>query len=95
MPTGQPLCLAVFPFLPQLSGDMDRATQGQPGKYSFCCAENEADSPWRPLHVERGIPPDRSAVTIVAAGGNVQFVSELKSSLEDVYLKLIREADAR
>jgi ABC-2 type transport system ATP-binding protein len=28
---------------------------------------------------------------IVAAGGNVQFVTELKSTLEDVYLKLIRE----
>jgi ABC-2 type transport system ATP-binding protein len=29
---------------------------------------------------------------IVAAGGNVQFVTELRSTLEDVYLKLIREA---
>ena len=33
-----------------LPGDMDRSTQGQPGKYSFCCAENEAESPWEPLH---------------------------------------------
>ena len=24
-----------------LPGDKDRATQGQPAKYSFCCAENE------------------------------------------------------
>jgi ABC-2 type transport system ATP-binding protein len=30
--------------------------------------------------------------TIVAAGGNVQFVTELRSSLEDVYLKMIKEA---
>jgi ABC-2 type transport system ATP-binding protein len=29
---------------------------------------------------------------IVMAGGNVQYVTELRSSLEDVYLKLIREA---
>lgn len=29
---------------------------------------------------------------IVEAGGNVQYVTELKSTLEDVYLKLIREA---
>jgi ABC-2 type transport system ATP-binding protein len=29
---------------------------------------------------------------IVAAGGDVQYVTELKSTLEDVYLKLIREA---
>lgn len=29
---------------------------------------------------------------IVMAGGNIQYVTELRSSLEDVYLKLIREA---
>jgi ABC-2 type transport system ATP-binding protein len=32
---------------------------------------------------------------IVAAGGSVQYVTELKSSLEDVYLKLIREASSQ
>jgi ABC-2 type transport system ATP-binding protein len=32
---------------------------------------------------------------IVKAGGNVQFVTELRSTLEDVYLKLIREAEAQ
>jgi ABC-2 type transport system ATP-binding protein len=30
--------------------------------------------------------------TVVGAGGNIQYVTELKSTLEDVYLKLIREA---
>jgi len=32
---------------------------------------------------------------IVMAGGNIQYVTELRSTLEDVYLKLIREASAR
>ncbi len=32
--------------------------------------------------------------TIVQAGGNIQYVTELRSTLEDVYLKLIREASA-
>ena len=32
---------------------------------------------------------------IVAAGGNIQYVTELRSTLEDVYLKLIREAPAQ
>ena len=31
---------------------------------------------------------------IVNAGGNIQYVTELRSTLEDVYLKLIREASA-
>lgn len=30
--------------------------------------------------------------TIVEAGGDIQYVTELRSTLEDVYLKLIREA---
>ncbi len=50
-----------------LPGEMDRATHGYPGKYSFCCAENEAESPWQPLHVERGYAPGRSTVTVVGA----------------------------
>ena len=32
---------------------------------------------------------------IVSAGGNIQYVTELRSTLEDVYLKLIREASAK
>jgi len=31
---------------------------------------------------------------IMQAGGNIQYVTELRSTLEDVYLKLIREASA-
>jgi ABC-2 type transport system ATP-binding protein len=33
--------------------------------------------------------------TIVQAGGNIQYVTELRSTLDDVYLKLIREASAQ
>ena len=47
-----------------LPGEMDKATQGQPGKYSFCCAENEEASPWEPLHVERGFAKDANTVTV-------------------------------
>jgi hypothetical protein len=52
-----------------LPGEMDKATQGQPAKYTMCCAENEAASPWPPLHVERGFAADASTVTVVGALG--------------------------
>jgi hypothetical protein len=45
----------------------DMATMGQPGKYSFVVAENEAGNPWQPLHVERGFSRETSTVTIVGA----------------------------
>ena len=45
-------------------GREDRATLGHPGKYSYCLAENEAESPWAPLHVERGFGAAESCVTV-------------------------------
>ena len=52
-----------------LPGDMDKATHGQPAKYTLCCAENEDASPWEPLHVERGYAADANTVTVVGALG--------------------------
>jgi hypothetical protein len=48
-------------------GVLDRATQGQPSKYSFCVAENELENPWSPLHVERGFDRATSTVTVCGA----------------------------
>jgi hypothetical protein len=48
-------------------GKLDLATQGQPCKYTYCIAENEEDSPWEPLHVERGFAAFAGTVTVVAA----------------------------
>lgn len=48
-------------------GEFDRSTLGWPGDYSFCVAENETLVDWASLHVERGLPPDVSAVTVFAA----------------------------
>jgi len=45
-------------------GREDRATLGHAGKFTYCLAENEAQSPWEPLHVERGFPRDASTVTV-------------------------------
>ncbi|WP_436348509.1 hypothetical protein [Natronorubrum sp. FCH18a] len=46
-------------------GDMDRATHGHPGKFSFCIAENEKRNPWEPFHVQRGYDEDESVVTVM------------------------------
>ena len=48
-------------------GEVDRATQGQPGKYTSCFAEAEEDSPFEPLARSRGV--DGSAVTLFAGSG--------------------------
>jgi hypothetical protein len=61
-------------------GGVDRATLGQPGKYTFCFAEDEAGSPWEPLSVERGLPPGTSAVTLFAGEGPRAVVDQRSRS---------------
>jgi hypothetical protein len=45
----------------------DMSTFGAPSKFSYLVAENEAASPWEPLHVERGFAREASTVTVVGA----------------------------
>ena len=58
-------------------GEVDRATLGTPGKYSFCFAEAEIPE-WEPLSVQRGYPREASTVTLFAGEG-VQGVVDQKS----------------
>ncbi len=57
-----------------LPGAGDQATQGSPAKIALCVAENEADTPWEPLHVEHGLAREVSAVTAFGCEGphNIQ-----------------------
>ncbi len=55
-------------------GKGDKATLGFPGKYSFCVAENEAESPWAPYRTRHGIPKGHSAVTAFGASGTTNVL---------------------
>jgi hypothetical protein len=68
-----------------LPGRLDRGTFGHPGRYTYVMAENEADSPWTPLHVERaGCRPTDSAVTVMAALAPIQFYNQLSNTAAGV-----------
>jgi hypothetical protein len=87
-------------------GEIDRATLGNPGKYTFCFAEDEERSPWEPLHVERGLPRGSSAVTVFAGEGPRAVFDQLSRSPESLarsyawclrtvaHPKLVRDYDA-
>jgi len=47
-------------------GETSMSTFGHPGRYTYCIGEFEESSPWAPLHVERGLAADQSAVTLFA-----------------------------
>ncbi|MBI2887807.1 MAG: hypothetical protein HYY02_11435 [Chloroflexi bacterium] len=50
-------------------GDLDRATQGWPGKYTLCFPESEEQSPWDPYSVDRGFAKGANTITLFGIGG--------------------------
>lgn len=67
---------------------VDRATHGFPGKYSMCAAENEAQSPWAPFHVRRGLDPDTSAVTVLSVQGFHNIIDFTSTTAHDILVSL-------
>ena len=73
-----------------LPGELDRAAFGHAGKYTCCIAEQEAASPWSPMHVDRGFQADDSTVTVFAAAGP-QTVNDHGSNTAEGILNTISE----
>lgn len=67
-----------------LPGELDRSSLGHAGKYTFCIAENETDSPWPPFHTTRGYKPEQNVVTIFAAYAPHQYSNRLSATPEGV-----------
>ncbi|PYM93637.1 MAG: hypothetical protein DME04_10655 [Candidatus Rokuibacteriota bacterium] len=85
---GRALRLVMRNVCGSLPGLLDRGTLGHPGKLSYVIAENETDSPWTPLHVERGFRPEQSSVTVIASEAPHQFYNQLSPTAEGVLTTL-------
>ena len=65
-------------------GEIDRATLGNPGKYTFCFDEDEEDAEWESYAVERGFPRDASTVTVFVGDGAAPIVDEISRTPESL-----------
>jgi hypothetical protein len=65
-------------------GEVDRATFGNPGKLSFCFAEDEEGSPWQPLSVDLGAEPGASTVTLFPGEGPRNILDQLSRDPESL-----------
>ncbi len=81
---GRAVRLVMRNVIGTMPGQLDRSTLGHGGKYTFCIAENEEESPWPPVHVERGFRPEQSAVTVLAALAPHQFYNQLSNTAEGI-----------
>jgi len=73
---GRAVRLALMNLLDVRPGEIDRSTLGHPGKFSYCIAEDEENSPWDSLAAARLGDPHVSAVTAVASMGPRQLMNE-------------------
>lgn len=69
-------------------GEVDRATHGNPGKMSFCFAEDELGSPWPALSSWRGLDDGVDAVTVFAGEGPRCVVDQLARTPEELATSL-------
>jgi hypothetical protein len=90
---GRSIRLFLLNVLGGIPGQLDRSTLGHPGKFTFCVAEDEEDSPWKPLAQERGVPAGQSAVTVMSVESPHQIMNEWThepSDVLDTYAAAIR-----
>jgi hypothetical protein len=83
---GRAVRLSMMNVMNTRPGFLDRATLGNPGKYSLCFAEHELDHPWEPLHVTRGFDPADSTVTVYASNSLYQVYNQLAATPEPLLL---------
>lgn len=69
-------------------GLLDRSTLGQPGKISFCFAENEEDSPWRSLAETLGYEDQQSVVTLYCGDAPFSVSDHYSRNPEDLVTSL-------
>ncbi|MBI2909530.1 MAG: hypothetical protein HYX92_17935 [Chloroflexi bacterium] len=75
-------------------GVLDRCTIGMPSKYTYCIGENEEESPWEPLHVERGYAKSDNVVTALAADGPRDVLERSSTTAVGVLTTLTRSIGA-
>lgn len=81
---GRAIRLVLVNVLGCAPGQLDLSTLGHPGKYGYCIAEDEEDSPWTPLAQERGVEAGRSAVTVLASLAPRQVMNEWTTDAEEI-----------
>ncbi|MDA0979294.1 MAG: hypothetical protein O3B72_12090 [Proteobacteria bacterium] len=64
---GRALRLAMINIGGGRPGESDMALHGHPGKFTYCIAEDEENSPLPPMHVDMGYSEDDSVVTVIGA----------------------------
>ncbi|MCI5106006.1 MAG: hypothetical protein MRY76_04780 [Pseudomonadales bacterium] len=67
-----------------LPGGIDRATMGNPGKFTYCFAEDESDQSWPSLAMDRGFERHQSIISLFAGEGLQPILDQLSRTPESL-----------
>ena len=81
---GRAIRLVIINATGSRSGEIDKATLGHPGKYTWCMAEAEDISPWGPLQTDRGLSGSDSAISLFAALSPIQVDNHASQDPEEI-----------
>jgi hypothetical protein len=68
---------------------------GNPTKYTLVVGENEEASPWEPLHVERGLNKEDSAITMFTSGNNYNQTTAYQGDIKGIMNGMVDSLKAR
>jgi len=76
--TGRAVALGYSFLLGAVPGGADLTAQGSPAEFTYCCAENLAESPWPGLHADLG-HPGATTVTVLKCEGPHNMLDQQSS----------------
>jgi hypothetical protein len=85
---GRAIRLIVMNVLGVKPHEFDQSTHGTPCKYALFIGENEEDSPWEPLHVERGFDADASTATIAMVRSDLHVEHRSTQAPEEILMTI-------
>jgi len=92
---GRALRLSIVNLGGSVIGINDMGAIGNPARDTFSFAENEKESPWKPLHVDMGYKPEESVVTVFTGGWFAAGPGTLATLDPKVHVKtLVKELKA-
>jgi len=71
---GRALSLVMINLAGRIPDQACKATWKFPGAFTMCAGEYEEESPWAPLHVERGFARDESTVTLLSPNSALNVI---------------------
>jgi len=81
---GRALSLCMINIAGRVAEQGCKGTWKMPGAFTMCAGEYEEESPWAPLHVERGFAPGQNTVTLMSPNSAFNMIDTESQNAEEM-----------